>query len=421
MARILILEDEKLVARDLQKTLAGAAYETMVAASGEEALQAARRDPPDVALVDIHLAGKLDGIETAQALRDQVDPAIVFLTAHSDEQTLERAAAAEPCGYLVKPFDATTLLTTLRMAVHKGMAERSRRSERRWQSAVLDQLTVGLVLADAAGKVVMINSCGQALTGWTAREANGQELVRVLTLRGENQECLTGKLLDRALRGKDNSARARRASLVSRAGATAWVEVRVSRLLNAGEAESEEIVGVTLVFWPAGVSDFQPSRTAGETAEPAADPVTGLPGRSQAVVEIRAARSLPPGLFIALFILDRYDLIAHKYGPRVADELLTYFGTFLAQEVPHCRGLFRWTGPSFVALFGPEECLQSAVRSISRCSRAGPQQTFEPSGTTLTLVVSSSAEVYPIDDRPVEMLISQIDSCVAMQTRGRPY
>ncbi len=129
MPRILILEDERVVARDLQMTLGTLGYEISTAASGEDAIEVARRDRPDVALVDIHLAGKLDGIETAEALRKDLDVPVVYLTAHSDEETLERAKATRPSGYLVKPFDATTLQTTVRMAVHEGSYERRHRVE----------------------------------------------------------------------------------------------------------------------------------------------------------------------------------------------------------------------------------------------------------------------------------------------------
>ncbi|HEV2473489.1 MAG TPA: response regulator, partial [Chthonomonadales bacterium] len=96
MPRVLVLEDERLVARDIQSTLAAAGYETSLAASGEEAIEVARRERPDLALVDIRLAGKLDGIETARALRQELELPVVYLTAHSDEETLERAKATEP-------------------------------------------------------------------------------------------------------------------------------------------------------------------------------------------------------------------------------------------------------------------------------------------------------------------------------------
>ena len=103
MARVLILKDE-LVARDIQSTLDGAGYQTSLATSGEEAIEIARRDQPDLALVDIRLAGAMDGIETARALRQELGSPVADLTAHSDEETLERAKGTEPFGYLVKPF-----------------------------------------------------------------------------------------------------------------------------------------------------------------------------------------------------------------------------------------------------------------------------------------------------------------------------
>src|SRR5690242_15881863 len=99
MSRILIIEDERVVARDLQAFLTTCGYQTSLAASGEEAIGVAKSEQPDVALVDIHLAGTLDGIETAQALRQQTEVGVVYLTAYGDDQTLERAESTEPLGY----------------------------------------------------------------------------------------------------------------------------------------------------------------------------------------------------------------------------------------------------------------------------------------------------------------------------------
>src|SRR5690242_1151817 len=101
---ILIVEDEGIVAKDLQRDLADLGYEVpVVAATSEDALRSASSRCPDLALMDVHIRGPRDGIETASLLRTRFHVPVIFLTALADEQTLERVLTTEPYGYLTKP------------------------------------------------------------------------------------------------------------------------------------------------------------------------------------------------------------------------------------------------------------------------------------------------------------------------------
>lgn len=415
MARVLVLEDEKLVARDIQSTLAGAGYETSVAASGEEAIEIARRDQPNLALVDIRLAGKLDGIETARALRQELELPVVYLTAHSDEETLERAKATEPFGYLVKPFDETTLRTTVRMAVHKSELERRKRLEQKRLTSVLDQLTVGLITTDRSGRVNMMNARAQSLTGWSSADALGKDLTRVLSLCNAGKVSITGDLLSSALGGHQEDEPKGLLNLVSKSGSETEVEQRVSLIGN----EREQTAGVSLVFWPSGISARESAPS--EKSEADTDPLTGLPTRVRATAVIEGLRQRQPHLFTALFVLDRYYVLARKYGTRTADEVLTCYCTYLAQQIQeklHSKGLFRWTGPSFLTIFGPLDCLRSARTEIGHIKLA---REFELSSRMALLSLSASAAIFSLDDHPSNTLISEIDSFVAMQMKQQQY
>lgn len=122
--KILIVEDEALIALDLRRRLEGFDYEvTGTAASSAEALDASDRDPPDLVLMDIHIQGKVDGIEAAKALKARRDVPVVFLTAHSDEPTLQRAKMADPHGYVLKPFKDRELQIVLDIALYKHRTE----------------------------------------------------------------------------------------------------------------------------------------------------------------------------------------------------------------------------------------------------------------------------------------------------------
>jgi two-component system, response regulator PdtaR len=109
--RLLIVEDEYFVGLSLETDLMEAGYEiAAVVASGEEAIiEADRHPPPMLAILDIRLAGKLDGIETALKLVQRGIP-VIFASAHSDQTIKERGALAQPLGWLTKPFSRNQLL-----------------------------------------------------------------------------------------------------------------------------------------------------------------------------------------------------------------------------------------------------------------------------------------------------------------------
>ena len=125
---ILIVEDEVIVAQDLANTLTRMGY-TVVgsAAQGEEALVLARERRPDIVLMDICLAGPMDGVETAERMRRECDLVVIYLTAHSDSATLDRAKLTGSFGYVLKPFEARDLQIHIEMALYKHQSERKLR------------------------------------------------------------------------------------------------------------------------------------------------------------------------------------------------------------------------------------------------------------------------------------------------------
>lgn len=117
-SRLLIVEDDYVVATDLSMSLGELGYEvTAVVDSGEDALQTLKQQPVDVILLDINLAGKLDGISTATKIQQEFELPYIFLTANQDMETLKKAQQTLPKGYLVKPFNMLTLRSTIEMAL----------------------------------------------------------------------------------------------------------------------------------------------------------------------------------------------------------------------------------------------------------------------------------------------------------------
>ena len=136
--RILIVEDKRVTAEHLRSALTGMGYEAeWIVSTGEEAVSQAMELRPDLILMDIMLAGEIDGIEAAQTIRSSIGAPIVFLSAYSNEETVRRSAAAEPFGYLLKPFRTEELRTTIETALFKHkMEKRLRENEQRLQLAL---------------------------------------------------------------------------------------------------------------------------------------------------------------------------------------------------------------------------------------------------------------------------------------------
>jgi two-component system, sensor histidine kinase and response regulator len=125
-ARVLVVEDERIVARHIEESLNELGYRVVgLASSGEEAIRKALELEPTLVLMDIHLRGDMDGITTAHFIREQLAVPIIFLTAFSDVETLRRASATAPYGYVVKPFTEVDLRCAIEIALiqHQQNAE----------------------------------------------------------------------------------------------------------------------------------------------------------------------------------------------------------------------------------------------------------------------------------------------------------
>jgi PAS domain S-box-containing protein len=169
--RILIAEDEGVVAHDLQLQLEELGYELVAdTVSGEQAIQLAGELRPDLVLMDVHLAGAVDGVAAALAIREQFALPVVFLTAFAGDTTLERAKVAEPFGYLIKPIDERELRAVIEMALYKHQAERQLRQSYEEQAAILRTALDGFWIVDAQGRILNVNDAACRMSGYAREE-----------------------------------------------------------------------------------------------------------------------------------------------------------------------------------------------------------------------------------------------------------
>ena len=122
--QIIIIEDDMIVARDIQVQLESLGFSVpAIVASGEESFEKIKKLKPDLILMDVMLKGTMDGIEAAEQIRSRFHLPVVFLSAYSDQEILDRAKIAEPFGYIIKPFDTQDLYVAIEITLYKHKAE----------------------------------------------------------------------------------------------------------------------------------------------------------------------------------------------------------------------------------------------------------------------------------------------------------
>jgi len=184
--RILIVEDEGIVAKDLHNTLINLGYGVSSSvSSGEEAIKKAAETNVDIVLMDIVLAGNMDGVDAAAQIRSRFDIPVIYLTAYADDKTLQRAKITEPYGYILKPFQERELHTTIEIALYKHMMERRLKESEQWLATTLNSIGDAVIATDSQGFVIFMNPVAVALTGWKEEDAAGKPLKWVFHIVNE--------------------------------------------------------------------------------------------------------------------------------------------------------------------------------------------------------------------------------------------
>ncbi len=182
-ARIMIVEDEITVAFDLRNRLESLGHTAVGhVTSGEAALQEVGQVQPDLVLMDIRLAGEMDGIETAEAICSQRDLPIVFLTAYADDERLSRARLVLPYGYLLKPIEDRELKVTIEIALYvhevnrqRKQAEEALRESERLFRMICEKAPVMISSFDGDGRCLIWNQQCEQVLGWTREELNAMD------------------------------------------------------------------------------------------------------------------------------------------------------------------------------------------------------------------------------------------------------
>ena len=157
---ILVVEDESIVAKDIQNSLKKLGYSVpSLENTGEDAIDAAGQHRPDLILMDIMLKGDISGIDAAGQIKKRFQIPVIFLTAYADESTLNKAKLTEPYGYIIKPFKEIDLHTSIEMALYKHGKEQEIRKERDLYSAiVLDKSVENCIFVKSNSRLIKVKT-----------------------------------------------------------------------------------------------------------------------------------------------------------------------------------------------------------------------------------------------------------------------
>jgi CheY-like chemotaxis protein/DNA-binding PadR family transcriptional regulator len=124
MSKVLVVDDEAIITMQLEERLTALGYEVAgMAASGEDSIEKARRLKPDIILMDIVMPGKMNGIEAAKQIYEELGIPVVFVTSYADDAIIEKAKAARPYGYIVKPFNELEIKAAIEVGLFRSATE----------------------------------------------------------------------------------------------------------------------------------------------------------------------------------------------------------------------------------------------------------------------------------------------------------
>lgn len=185
-ARVLIVEDDEIVALDLSNTLQELGYETAgIASNGLDAVESAVAGHPDLVLMDINLSNGSDGVMVAEQMRSRLSVPVIFLTAYGDQETVARTAAAGAFGHLAKPLRVDELRAAIPIALARHRAAKTLLEKNDWLAALLGSIDEGVIAADLQGRVTYLNPQAEYLTGWRIEEALGKPADAILQLSSQ--------------------------------------------------------------------------------------------------------------------------------------------------------------------------------------------------------------------------------------------
>jgi len=362
MSRVLVVEDEVLVARDIQARLQRMGYDVVgTVARGEDAVSTALAKLPDLILMDINLRGEMDGIEAAIRINEVRSIPVIFCTAYSNDEVLERAKITSPFGYVLKPFDNRELEINIEIALFKHQVEQDLAKTKQNLDATLTNVSDGVIAADHSGRVILINAVAEKITGCPTQQSRKAMLDELLVLEAFEPGQPAINLLNPQTFAYWKQFSGLRQLLVRPDGRRVPIELSANFL-----DDDEHLTVVTF-------RDISQQLSYEETIQRNAffDGLTELPNRALFIDRLdssinRRKRGKPDHFSVVFVDLDGFAVINEGLGHDVGDQVINEVGQRIAKTIRPDDTVSRFSGDIFAVLLDP---VDSVTGSIQACQR----------------------------------------------------
>jgi PAS domain S-box-containing protein len=244
MPKILIVEDESIVALELNSRLSELGYTICgMVVSGPEAVTLAAKQQPDIILMDINIKGPYDGVETAEKIKAEYDIPIIFLTAFTDTNTLQRAKISEPYGYIVKPFEERELHTSIEIALYKHNMEKKLRYNERRLSTTLKSIGDAVIATDNNARIIYMNPAAEKLILFD-QNSLGQNILDVFKIKDNEIRKTAGEAIKELIDKGNGDGFPRDLTICCKDGQEKIVESNISAVKD----DKLNSCGIVLVF-----------------------------------------------------------------------------------------------------------------------------------------------------------------------------
>ncbi|MEH2056334.1 MAG: diguanylate cyclase [Nostoc sp.] len=345
--KILVVEDEKILASNIRSSLQKLGYYVSeITNSGEEAIKKVAETHPNLVLINICLAGEIDGIDVADIIQNHFHVPVVYLTEYSESKKLQKNQLSEPFSYIVKPFIESDLHFAIEMSLHKHQSKKMLmlHEEKERLRAIINSMGCGVIVTSANGCIQMMNPIAELITGWKQSEALGKNLVEVVKLVDKDIGETIGNLATYVIEAGEVVNLPENCILITKDGKEIALGDNVAPIRD----QNGHITGAVLVF-----QDItKRKQTEAQLIHNAFyDGMTALPNRVLFLDRLRQtierSKRKSDYYFAVLFLdLDGFKEINDRFGHGIGDDFLVA----IARRLESCL-----RGWDTVARFGGDE------------------------------------------------------------------
>ncbi|MBW4617346.1 MAG: diguanylate cyclase [Desmonostoc vinosum HA7617-LM4] len=347
--KILVVEDEKLQASNIRNSLQKLGYFVPeIIDSGEEAIKKVAETNPNLVLIDICLAGNIDGMQAADIIQNHFQIPVLYLTDYSEYTNLSKQQLSEPFSYIIKPCIEKDLHIAIEMALYKHQIEKRLQQQEQRLAAIIDSMGCAVVVTHADGCIHMINPVAETLTGWKQDEAFGKDFIEVVSLVDKETSEAIANVATHAIESGEIFNLPENCTLVTKDG----VEIPIGDNVAPIRDRNGNITGAVLVFQDISQRKHKEAQLLRNAFY---DGLTALPNRILFIDRLRQAiersKRRTDYNFAVLFLdLDGFKGINDRFGHTIGDDCLVEIARRLESCLRSGDTVARFGGDEFTIL-----------------------------------------------------------------------